>query len=569
VASYQSELTKMAGGRPVEAFALADQSVNTQRSIHLQAVTLWILAALLAGVGALVVAQLLSRQGQLESSEYSSLRAVGVTSMQLWWLGLFRALMIAIAGAVIACGIAVGVSPLLPVGLAGVAEPDPGPMLDGWVLALGGLGTVVAVVLLSAWPAYQRARRGGSMSFATPVSRPSIVMGSLVAAGAPPTVTTGVRLALERGRGSSAVPVRSSIAISALAVLVVVGAVVFTGSLDHLLARPDRYGVLWDAEVITVGSSTEGASAAGDAALRDPQVDAVSEGYTGVPLAIGDVRVSGIAVDDRRGPSLMATVLDGHVPTGTGEVILGTQTMRELHAAIGDSIAIQIAGTPNKPSYTIVGRASFPSLADGLGLGRGVGFTLAGLRATLPEQLTPPADTVLIRFRDGANSSTAFDQLEKEVSSACACQLMRPTKPVDLVNFGRVQYFPVVLGALMAGLGVLVLAHLLVSATRRRRRELAMMLVLGMVPAQVRRAVAWQATTVAVAAALIGVPLGIIGGRFAWTRLADQLGVSTPPLIPVALVLVPLGAIIVANAAALLPARAAVSNHPSRVLRDP
>ena len=73
VASYQSELTKVAAGRPLQVFALADQSVNTQRSIHLQAVSLWILAALLAGVGALVVAQLLSRQGQLEASEYSSL----------------------------------------------------------------------------------------------------------------------------------------------------------------------------------------------------------------------------------------------------------------------------------------------------------------------------------------------------------------------------------------------------------------------------------------------------------------------------------------------------------------
>ena len=162
VASYQSELNKVAAGRPLQVFALADQSVNTQRSIHLQAVSLWILAALLAGVGALVVAQLLSRQGQLEASEYSSLRAVGVTSMQLWWLGLLRAFVIAIAGRGSQVRIAVGVSPLLPVGLAGVAEPDPGLMIDGRVLALGGVATVVAVVLLAAWPAYQVARRGGS-----------------------------------------------------------------------------------------------------------------------------------------------------------------------------------------------------------------------------------------------------------------------------------------------------------------------------------------------------------------------------------------------------------------------
>ena len=123
VPAFQTELTNMAAGRSVESFALADQAVDTQRSIHLQSVTLWLLAALLAGVGALVVAQLLARQGQLEAIEHPSLRAVGVTSMQLWWLGILRALLIAVAGAAIACGIAICVSPLLPVGLARVAEP--------------------------------------------------------------------------------------------------------------------------------------------------------------------------------------------------------------------------------------------------------------------------------------------------------------------------------------------------------------------------------------------------------------------------------------------------------------
>jgi predicted lysophospholipase L1 biosynthesis ABC-type transport system permease subunit len=194
---------------------------------------------------------------------------------------------------------------------------------------------------------------------------------------------------------------------------------------------------------------------------------------------------------------------------------------------------------------------------------------LAGLQASIPRELAPPPDTVLVRFRHGADPSATYDRVEQEASAVCACELMRSTKPVDLVNFGRVQYFPIMLATLMGGLGVLVLAHLIVSATRRRRRELAMMLVLGFVPGQVRRAVAWQATTVAVAAALVGLPLGIVAGRFVWARLADQLGVTAPPHLPLALLLVPLGAIVVANAAAVIPARAAVSRHPSRVLHDP
>jgi ABC-type lipoprotein release transport system permease subunit len=570
VSMFQSEVNDLAAGRPLQSFALADQAVNTQRSIHLQAVTLWLLAALLAGVGGLFISQLLARQGQLEASEYPSLRAIGLTSRQLWSLGILRALVIGVAGAAIASGIAVAVSPLLPVGLARVAEPNPGVMFDGVAVAFGAVGTVVAVVLLAAWPAYRVGRRDRFSSTSAPVEQPSMVTSALIVAGAPPTLTIGVRLALERGRGPTSVPVRSSIAIAAVAVAAVAGAVVFRGSLDMLLDQPARYGVLWDAEVIAVGSSTEGVSAAGDAALTDPDVDAVSEGYAGVPLAIGDLRVSGIAVGDRRGPSLMATLLDGRFPVGAGEVILGTQTMRELHVAIGDSVTIQVAGTPAEPSYKIVGRASFPSLADGLGLGKGAGFTLAGLQSTLPEGLAPPSDTALIRFRDGADPSTTYDRIDQEVSSSCACALLRPTKPVDVVNFGRVQYFPIMLAALVGGLGVLTLAHLLVSATRRRRRDLAVLVVLGFVPGQIRRAVAWQATTVAIAAALLGLPVGIVGGRYAWTRFTHQLGVTAPPRVPVlaVLVLIPLGSMIVANAAALFPARTAVSTRSSRVLHD-
>jgi ABC-type lipoprotein release transport system permease subunit len=569
VPKFQSEVTDLAAGRPLQTFAFADQAVNTQRSIHLQAVALWVLAAFLAAVGALVVSQLLARQGRLEASEYPSLRAIGVTSVQLWCLGILRAFVIGVFGATIATVVAVSVSPLLPLGLAGVAEPNPGVMLDAVALAVGAVGTVVMLVLLAAWPAYRVGRRGEFTSNSDSLERSSMVTTALIAAGAPVTLTTGVRLSLERGRGSTSVPVRSSIAIAAIAVAAVVGALAFTGSLDGLLDQPARYGVLWDAEVVSVGSSTEGVAAASDAALTDPDVDAVGEGYVGVPLAIGDLRVSGIALDNRRGPSLMATVLEGRLPLRAGEVILGTQTMRELHVGIGDSVSIQVAGTPAAPSDKIVGRASFPTLADGLGLGRGVGFTIAGLQSTLPTGFAPPTDTVLMRF-GGGDSRATYDRIDQKVSSSCSCALMRPTKPVDVVNFGRVQDLPIMLSGLIGGLGVLMLTHLIVSATRRRRRELAVLVVLGFVPSQVRRAVAWQATTVAVAAALLGLPIGITGGRYAWRRFIEQLGVAAPPHVPLlaTLVLVPFGAIIVANLAAVLPARSAVRRYPSQALRD-
>ena len=112
------------------------------------------------------------------------------------------------------------------------------------------------------------------------------------------------------------------------------------------------------------------------------------------------------------------------------------------------------------------------------------------------------------------------------------------------------------------------LAHLLLTTVRRRRRDLAILKTLGFTRSQVFGAVAWQATTVAAVGALVGVPLGIAVGRFAWNLIARDLGVAADPVTPVGLSLlaVPV-AILLANAIAVLPARRAAAMPPALVLR--
>ena len=53
--AVRQELSRHAHGRPIEASLLSAQSVNTQRSIRPQAVALWLLAALSAVIGLLIV----------------------------------------------------------------------------------------------------------------------------------------------------------------------------------------------------------------------------------------------------------------------------------------------------------------------------------------------------------------------------------------------------------------------------------------------------------------------------------------------------------------------------------
>lgn len=94
-----------------------------------------------------------------------------------------------------------------------------------------------------------------------------------------------------------------------------------------------------------------------------------------------------------------------------------------------------------------------------------------------------------------------------------------------------------------------------------------MLKILGFTPGQVRATVVWQATAL-VAAAAIGIPLGVAAGRWAWQAFADGLGIVPAPVVPLFVVLatIPAG-VLLANLAAALPARAAGRTKPATVLR--
>ena len=129
------ELGRHTESKLVEATLLSTQSVNTQRSIRPQAVALWLLAALFGVIGLLIVGQLLARLSFLEAAGYGTLRALGMSRGQLMTACLVRAAAIGAAGGIIAGVLGAALSPLLPVGLAGVAEPHPGIDADVPVLA--------------------------------------------------------------------------------------------------------------------------------------------------------------------------------------------------------------------------------------------------------------------------------------------------------------------------------------------------------------------------------------------------------------------------------------------------
>jgi hypothetical protein len=85
---------------------------------------------------------------------------------------------------------------------------------------------------------------------------------------------------------------------------------------------------------------------------------------------------------------------------------------------------------------------------------------------------------------------------------------------------------------------------------------------------QLATSVAWQATISVGIGVVIGVPCGIVAGRFLWDLFADQIYVVPDPAVPIALIVgIGLGALVAANLVAALPGWVAARTRTALLLR--
>ena len=562
--AVNDRLSKLAEGKPQLNQNLDAQANNVQRSIHLQAVALRIVGGLVALIALLVLSQLVARQAALDAAETPILLALGMKRLEIALSGLWRSVLIGIVGALIAIGGAFAASPLMPIGTARVAEPHTGFSFDATVLGLGALATVVVFVALAAWPLWKSTK--ALVGETAGSAKPSLAARSAAAAGFPPSVSTGMRLALETGAGRTAVPVRSSLFSVALAIVALASAFTFGAGLDHLLQSPRQYGWNWDAFATGNGPETDPVAAL-KAIDSDPSVEAASLVDT-PPIRVGSATFDSIAFKQHKGV-IKPVVIDGREPRAANEIALGVKTLREIHAHVGSTVhasitAIQGGGA----SFTVVGTVVIPPNSDTARLGSGGVITYDGVRAMVPKGFTdlPPVTDLYIRFTPGVDKDKAVRHYRQLLNRNY--DILTPSRPGDLVNFGQVQNLPVLLAGLIAVLAVATLVHTLVTSIRRRRRDLAILKMLGFVPTQIRWAVAWQATTFVSAALLIGLPVGIAVGRLVWTAFTHQLGTAADPVTPsVRLLLTIPAAVLLANVIAAVPAIIAGRMKPALALR--
>jgi predicted lysophospholipase L1 biosynthesis ABC-type transport system permease subunit len=285
-------------------------------------------------------------------------------------------------------------------------------------------------------------------------------------------------------------------------------------------------------------------SAVGMSMLR---IDGVQDGVMGLQPVTGSVT-----------PPLAR----GRLPQRDDEIALGGRVLRAVRKHVGDTVVVR--GPEQSRTLRIVGQVVLsPKVMNGqIQLGGGGVATLATVKALNPDEAV--TNLFLVRFTPGVTRSAGVASLEPAFPAAVLTVLA----PADVANLQRVSSVPAVLAILLVVLAVATLAHALVTSIRRRRRDLAILKTLGLLRRQVSATVAWQATTIAIIATLVGAPLGVATGRMAWTFFATHSGIVPSPAVPALLVALALPATLAAaNVLATVPGRSAARTRPALVLR--
>ena len=316
--------------------------------------------------------------------------------------------------------------------------------------------------------------------------------------------------------------------------------------------------------------------------LKDqPAVTAWSE-FSFAQLPIDGQIIPALGLQRQLG-SVQPPTTSGQALSGSGQVELGSVTLRQLGKKVGDRVQIGIPG--HEQTVVVTGTVTLPSFgvgaADHPSLGRGVMATAATLQAAMGQTGPRPSQSQAIpvlpsaALIDLAPGTTAAQRaaLVTRITSANpdgtpgGTYELVSARASTVVNAEQMGGQPLALAVGMAVAAVLSLALTILSLVRRRRGELALLKVLGMTRAQIWAVIAWQTTLTLLIAVLVGGLLGIVGGRLAWHAFADSLGVVPVVEVSVPVLILGLAALVLAgNLLAALPAAVA---GPDQARRQP
>lgn len=467
--------------------------------------------------------------------------------MPRWDRALGRALPAVIAALVAWAVTTVGVvaaGVIEPMGGLRLYEPNPGWSPNIAIAVLGGLvvaGVVLAVAAATAW-------RAGSHDAGERSGRSGTFAERLASAGAAPFAVIGVRFALERGRGRRAVPVRSAITGAIVGAVGVLAALTFATNVDRLLAEPERWG--WDGDFMLVDVQPDVL----DELEADRRVAAVAV-FHSAPVSLEGQQIPSYAIEPVKG-TVDWTMFEGRAPRTPREIALGARLADQLDRGVGDTVSLT-RRDGERSDFAVVGVGVGPTTAETYG-----GSALMGIddqRAMAQSELG--FVEAIVRVASGSETGTVMN-------AYCDYELSAREPPVDVDNLRQLGRLPEALAGFVGLVGVVALANGLVVAGRRRSHELAVLRTIGFTPRQAATTLVTMATTVAVAALVLGLPAGVALGGTVWRAIAESAYVPSDARVPLlALAIAVPATIVLALVVAAVPARRARRLAPADLLR--
>jgi hypothetical protein len=343
--------------------------------------------------------------------------------------------------------------------------------------------------------------------------------------------------------------------------------------MQHLVASPRLFGWNWDVALVDGGGYGNTNPVATKVALSsDSDVEAWSGAFYGAD-AINGQNIPLLGMEPAS--SVIPPLHEGRMIQRPGEIVLGTATLDQLGVAVGDTVRtssgrVRVVGSATLPTigvvhgdHTSLGVGGIVTSTQVPGWDRNVEDPTAAASgaATTPRAEYGP-NVVFVRFRKGIDRPAALARLQSKaehVGDYNGVELIGVQRSAEIVNADNVRNSSQLLAGAVALSALASVALALTAAVHRRQRQLALLKALGFTRLQVAATVAWQATAVIVVGLVIGVPLGIAAGRVLWDVFARQLDVVAEPAVPViAVTLIVIAALAVANALAVVPARYAL-----------
>jgi hypothetical protein len=551
---------------------------QAQREIKPEAIALGVFG-LIAGIAVLLIGGLtIGRMLRTGAAEMRTLRALGANTSMALLVELMGVSLAVAMGALLAVALAFSLSPLAPLGPVRVVFPYRGVSFDWSVLGFGVVALVLTLELIALVLARRELRR---ISLDRSVDRSadhSWVTRMATTSGVPLPLATGLRFALKSGRGANGTPVRSAILGAILAVVVLVTTVTFGASLDSLVSHPSLYGWNWNYALLSGFAGQENLPAPQVATMFDH--DHYVASWSGANFVQAQLDGQSVPMmTEAPGARIAPPLLSGHGLEAANQVVLGDTTLAALHKRVGDTVTLS-NGTKKAITLTIVGTATMTPISKGLEMGTGALVPTSDFPAALlnPQRSPIPGpQAVLIRFRSGVNTKSALASVHEIIhkinrihnDGGAAGGLVEHLRPAEIVNYRAMGTTPAILGGGLALGAVVALALTLVSSVRRRRRELALLKTLGFVRRQLAAAVAWQSSIAVAIGVVIGVPIGIVLGRTLWNLFAHEIDAVPVPSVPgFVIVLIVVGALLLANAVAAVPGRMAARTSTALVLRE-